>query len=170
MCHRGAGINLSLHHRPYLTILTKIRAPHRTNSTQHRKGVGRNGKRGMTARMYYSFIHHPFLFFPCHHTELTKTSLPSTPLPLQMSIFRSWLRQCRQERMCFHMNLDLIPFLVVWYVLKKWRVKDKKWEWAWYLKCRELSVNMLGIIIICRSGRDPVVLTRLVGIMRADSD
>lgn len=40
MCHRGAGVNMSLCCRPYLTIPTKIRPPRRTNQlTQEAREV-----------------------------------------------------------------------------------------------------------------------------------
>lgn len=67
----GTGVNMSLCCRPYLTIPTKIRPPRRTNSGWHRKRGRWSKKRGMTAQMYNSFIHHPSLF-SSHHSEPTK--------------------------------------------------------------------------------------------------
>lgn len=78
MCHRGAGINVSLCCRPYLTIPTKIRQPLRTD-----RGWQRNGGRwGRKSKWQHRCIIHLFVI-----RRFSPLIIPRSPQKPVSSVF-----------------------------------------------------------------------------------
>lgn len=77
----------------------------RSVSSWYRKKQRWSRKRGVTAQMYNSFIHHPSLF-ASHQSKPTK-SLASPFLSREMSSVGACLRHCRREKghmLCVHFD------------------------------------------------------------------
>lgn len=97
MCHWGADVNMSLSCQPYLTIPTKIRTHHRTNSSWHRK----RGRWSRKSRWQHRCIIHLFII-PCFSPHIIpspqKTACPLFSLSLQISFVGVLLRWSSRER------------------------------------------------------------------------